>query len=49
MKEINNPRKNYPVEHSKNGKFHKSLITSVTVPETSQNIIFSSHTVTDMS
>ena len=40
MKEINNPRKNNPVEHSKNGKFHKSPITSVPVPETSQNIIF---------
>ena len=35
MKEVNNL-----VEYSKNGKFHKSPITSVPVPETSQNIIF---------
>ena len=49
MKEINNPRKNNPVEYSKFGKFHKSPITSVQIPETSQNIIFSSHKVTDMS
>ena len=27
MKEINNPRKNDPVEFSKNDKFHKSPIT----------------------
>ena len=45
MKEINHPRKKY----SKHGKFHKSPITSVPIPETSQNIIFSSHKVTDMS
>ena len=49
MKEINNPRENNPVEYSKNGKFHKGPITSVPIPETSQNIIFSSHKVTDMS
>ena len=49
MKERNNPRKNNPVEYFKNGKFHKSPITSVPIPETSQNIIFSSHEVTDMS
>ena len=49
MKERNNPRKNHPVEYSKNGKFHKSPITSVPIPETSQNIIFFSHKVTDMS
>ena len=49
MKEINNPRNNNPVEYSKNGKFHKSPITSVPVRETSQNIMFSSHKVTDMS
>ena len=49
MKEINNPRKNNPVEYSKSGKIHKSPITSALVPETSQNIIFSSHKVTDMS
>ena len=48
MKEKNNPRKNNPVEYSKNGKFHKSPITSVPIPETSQNIIFFSHEVTDM-
>ena len=47
MKEINNPRRNDPVEYSKNGKFHKRPITSVPTPETSQNIIFSSHKVTD--
>ena len=49
MKERNNPRKNNPVEYSKNCKLHKSPITSVPIPETSQNIIFSSHEVTDMS
>ena len=49
MKEINNPRNNNPVEYSKHGKFYKSPITSVPTPETSQNIIFSSHKVTDMS
>ena len=49
MKERNNPRKNNPVEYSKHGKFHKSPITSVPIPETSQNIVFSSHKVTDMS
>ena len=48
MKEKNNPRKNNPVEYSKNGKFHKSPIASVPIPETSQNIIFSSQKVTDM-
>ena len=48
-KEGNNPRKNNPVEYSKHGKFHKGPITSVPIPETSQNIIFSSHKVTDMS
>ena len=49
MKERNNPRKNNPVEYPKNDKFHKSPITSKPIPETSQNIIFSSHKVTDMS
>ena len=49
MKEINNPRKNNPVEYSKNDKFHKSPIILGPIPETSQNIIFSSHKVTDMS
>ena len=49
MKEINNPRRNHPVEYSKNGKSHKSPITLVPISETSQNIIFSSHEVTDMS
>ena len=49
IRERNNPRKNNPVEYSKNGKFHKSPITSVPIPETSQNIIFSSHEVTDLS
>ena len=49
MKEINNPRKNNPVEYSKNCKFYKSPISSVSIPEISQNIIFSSHKVTDMS
>ena len=48
MKEINNSRKNNPVEYSKKGKFHKRPITLVPIPETSQNIIFSSHKVTDM-
>ena len=47
MKEINNSRNNDPVKHSKNG--HKSPITSVPIPETSQDIIFSSHKVTDLS
>ena len=49
MKERNNPRKNNPVEYSKHGKFHKNPITSVLIPETSQDIISSSHKVTDMS
>ena len=49
MKERNNPRKNNLVEYSKNGKFHKSPIASVPIPETSQNMIFSSHKVTDIS
>ena len=50
MKEINNPRKNNPVEeYSKNDKFRKSPITSELIPETSQNIMFSSHKVTAMS
>ena len=49
MKEINNPRKNNPVEYSKNDIFHKSPITSESIPETSQNIIFSSHNITNMS
>ena len=49
MKKINNPRKNNPVEYSKNDKFYKSPITSVPILETSQNVIFSSHNVTDMS
>ena len=41
MKERNNTRKNTPVEDSKYGKFHKSPITSVPIPETFQNNIFS--------
>ena len=49
MKERDSPRKNNPVEYSKNDKFHKSPITSEPIPETSQNIIFSSHKVTDIS
>ena len=48
MKERDNPRKNNPVEYSKNYKFHKSPITSELIPETSQNITFSSHKVTDI-
>ena len=49
MKERNNPKKNNPVEYSKNDKFHKSPITPVPIPENFQNVIFSSHKVTDMS
>ena len=49
MKEINNPRNNNQVKYCKNGKFYKSPTTAVQIPETSQNIIFSSHKVTDMS
>ena len=43
------PRKNNSVEYSKNDIFHKSPITSESIPEPSQNIIFSSHKVTNMS
>ena len=49
MEVINKPRKNDPVVHSSNDKFHKDLITSEPIPETSQNIIFFSHKVTDVS
>ena len=49
MKEINNPRKNDPVEYSKNDKFHKSPIISEPIPEISQNIIFYSDKAPDMS
>ena len=49
MEERDNPRKNNPMKYSKNDKFHKSSITSEPLPETSQNIIFSSHKVTDIS
>ena len=47
MKERNNREIN-PVEYSKNGKFHKSPTTSVSIQDTSQNIIFFSHKVTDI-
>ena len=45
---VDNTRKNNPVEYSKNDKFHKSPTISEPIPETSQNIMFSSHKVTDI-
>ena len=46
-KERNNPRTNNAVEYSKNNNFQKSPITSEAILEASQNIIYSSHKVSD--